>query len=187
MKHTIRWRLAGLAALVLGLAAGAPGTGADDKKGTIIEIDGLKSSTPAAWVEEKPSNTFRLKQFKLPRVGEDKEDALMLVISLGGTGGSVEDNLKRWKSQFTPPAGKSADEAAKVETLKVSGVTATYLDIQGTYTAPPFEKMPPKKDYRMLAVFWDSKTGPYFFRVVGPARTVEHYKKGFEEWVKGFK
>jgi hypothetical protein len=39
----------------------------------------------------------------------------------------------------------------------------------------------------MLAVYWDSKGGPYFFRLVGPARTVEHYKKGFDEWLMGFK
>jgi hypothetical protein len=187
MKRTMWWALPAFAALALALGGVESRAGADDK-GTVIEVDGLKSTTPAQWVEEKPTNTFRLKQFKLPKVGEDKEDALMLVISLGGgSGGSAEDNVKRYKAMFTPPAGKSIDDVAKVETLKVSGITATYLDVHGTYTAPPFEKMPPKKDYRMLAVYWDSKTGPYFFRIVGPAKTVEHYKKGFDDWVKGFK
>src|SRR5262249_30910868 len=98
-----------------------------------------------------------------------------------------EENVKRWKGQFAPPAGKSIDDVSKVEDLTVSGVKATYVDVQGTYTPPPFEKLPPKKDYRMLAVYWGSKNGPYFIRLTGPAKTVEHYKKSFDEWVKGFK
>lgn len=188
MNRSVGWTLLGLG--VLAVALGSAESQADDKKadkGTVVEIDGLKSTTPASWVEEKPANRFRVKQFKLPKVGEDKEDAVMLVMHLEGAGGNAEENVKRWKGMFTAPQGKSIDDVAKVTTFKVGNVPATYVDVAGTYTAPPFEKLPPKKDYRMLAVFWDSKTGPYFFRIVGPAKTVESYQKGFDEWVKGFK
>jgi hypothetical protein len=180
----------GLGLLGLAAAAALLGLGelrAADEKGTVVEIDGLKSRTPAAWVEEKPTTKLRLKQFKLPKVGEDKEDAQLLVIYLEGSGGSAEDNVNRWKDQFIPPKGKSIDEVAKVEKLQVSGVPAVYVDIQGTYKGQAFEKAPPKPDYRMLAVYWGSKKGPYFIRLTGPAKTVEHHKKGFDEWLKGFK
>lgn len=180
----------GLAVILAALGLNQVLAEGDDKKadkGGVVEIDGLKSAAPAAWIEEKPASKLRLKQFRLPKVGEDKEDAVMLVIYLDGQGGSSEENVKRWKGMFTPPPGKSIDDVAKVDTFKVSGVPATYVDVQGTYTAPPFEKQPPKKDYRMLAVYWDSKNGPYFIRLVGPARTVEQYKKGFEDWMKDFK
>lgn len=187
MKHVMKWSLLSLAALagfwwLAGIEAGG-----QDNKGTVVEIDGLKSTTPANWIEEKPTSNLRLKQFKVPKVGDDKEDALMLVIYLDGQGGSVEENVKRWKGLFKPPADKDIDAVTKVETLKVSGVTATYVDVHGTYVAPAFEKQPPKPDSRMLAVYWDSKKGPYFFRLVGPAKTVAENKKGFDEWVKGFK
>jgi hypothetical protein len=160
---------------------------AQDGKGIVVEIDGLKSRTPPEWKEEKPTSNLRLKQFALPKVGDDKEDALMLILHLEGQGGGVEENVKRWKDMFRPPMGKTIDQASEVKTLTVNGVTATYVDVQGTYTAPPFEKAPPKPDFRLLAVYWNSKKGPYFFRLIGPARTVEHYKKGFDEWVQGFK
>src|SRR5262249_6614127 len=152
MKRVMGSGLLGLAAVV-GLLCLSELRAADEK-GTVVEIDGLKSRTPAAWVEEKPTTKLRLKQFKLPKVGEDKEDAQLLVIYLDGQGGSAEENVKRWKGQFAPPAGKSIDDVSKVEDLTVSGVKATYVDVQGTYTPPPFEKLPPKKDYRMLAVYW---------------------------------
>jgi hypothetical protein len=71
-------------------------------------------------------------------------------------------------------------------------VPVTYLDIHGTYSfrSPPFApnaKTMLRPNYRMLAVVFESKKGPYFIRMVGPADTVEHYKKGFDEWIKRFK
>ncbi|HXG09577.1 MAG TPA: hypothetical protein VNK04_07290 [Gemmataceae bacterium] len=186
MKSAFWPALLGFAALAAALGLAEAKAGADDK-GTVVEIDGLKSRAPAEWQEEKPTTKFRLKQFRLPKVGEDKEDAVLLVIHLEGQGGSAEENVTRWKGMFIPPPGKSIDEASEVKKLKVSGVPVTYVDVRGTYKGAPFEKLPPKSDFRMLAVYWDSKGGPYFFRLVGPARTVEHYKKGFDEWLMGFK
>jgi hypothetical protein len=147
----------GFALLASGQTQGA------DEKGTVVEVDGLKSRTPADWKEEKPANKFRLKQFQIPRVEGDKEDAQLLVISLGGgAGGSAEDNVKRWKGLFTPPAGKNIDDVSKVESFKVGDVPVTYVDVQGTYKGATFEKLEPKPDYRMLAVYFDSPAAPSF-------------------------
>ena len=111
---------------------------------------------------------------------------------VGGQGGSVQDNVKRWKAMFIPPKGKKIDDVAKVESFKVGNVNVTYLDVQGTYKFKerPFDpaaKEELRPDHRMLGVVFDSPNGPYFFRLVGPAKTVEHNKKAFEDWVKGFK
>ena len=38
----------------------------------------------------------------------------------------------------------------------------------------------------MVAIYFEGND-PYQIRLTGPAATVEHYKKGFDEWVKGFK
>ena len=48
---------------------------ADDKKGVAVEWGGLKSTTPAGWKEETPSNKMRLAQFKLAKEKGDPEDA----------------------------------------------------------------------------------------------------------------
>ena len=45
--HKVRaWMLAGVAVLALAAA---------DDKGVLVEIDGMKSRTPAEWKEEQPS------------------------------------------------------------------------------------------------------------------------------------
>jgi hypothetical protein len=189
-------RAAGL--MLLAGAALATGLGqvrADQKEGTPVKIDGLTSVAPAKWREEQPSafaKRFRYKQFRLSKVKGDKRDAEMIIFFFQGQGGSAAENVRRWKGMFIPPRGKQVDDVAKVEKMKVGDVPVTYLDIHGTYKfkAAPFvpdaraEKLP---DYRMLGVVFESKNGPYFFRLVGPAKTVEHYKKGFDRFLKSFK
>jgi hypothetical protein len=39
----------------------------------------------------------------------------------------------------------------------------------------------------MLAVHFDAPENIYHIKLVGPARTVEMYKKGFDDWLKAFK
>ena len=106
---------------------------ADEAKGTEVDLDGLKATTPASWKKEDPSNNFRWMQFRIPKVKDDKEDAELAISK--GLGGGANPNVERWKASFKPPAGKSADESAKVEEIKIGGQKATYLDVSGTFTA----------------------------------------------------
>src|SRR5262249_24393603 len=146
---------AGLAALVALAALTATGQAADDKKGVEIVLDDIKSTTPANWVREEPANKMRFAQFKLPRDKDDKADGQLVIFK--GLGGSGKDNVKRWKEMFTPPEGKTLDDVAKVEEIKVAGYDALYLDVSGTYkfkAAPldPAAKEERLPGYRMLAV-----------------------------------
>jgi|SRR5215469_16346075 len=177
-----------LPALALGLALAA--RGADKDQGAVVEMDGLRSHAPAGWKQETPANRMRYAQFRLPKQGEDKADGDVVVFK--GLGGSADANVKRWKGMFQPPAGKSIDDVAKVKEMKIGGRPAVYLDISGTYVVRvrPFDPNSPtekKAGYRMLAVQWDGPDNPYQIRLTGPAKTVEHYKKGFDEWLQGFK
>jgi hypothetical protein len=166
----------------------------DDGKGTVVTLDdGLKSRAPADWKAEKPSNKLRTAQFRIPKAKGDKEDAELVIFFFGpGQGGSVNDNIKRWQGMFEAPEGKKIDDVSKVEKMKVGDVDVTYLDVQGIYLYkfPPFDpnaKVQRKPDYRRLGVVFASKNGPYFITVTGPAKTVAEHKKGFDEWLKGFK
>src|SRR5262249_27368179 len=99
---------------------------------------------------------------------------------------------KRWQGMFEAPEGKKIDDVSKVEKMKVGDVDVTYLDVQGIYLYkfPPFDpnaKVQRKPDYRRLGVVFASKNGPYFITLTGPAKTVAEHKKGFDEWLKGFK
>jgi hypothetical protein len=163
---------------------------AEEKTGPVIEFDGLKSAAPAAWKEEKPAFKMRYKQFRLPKIGDDEADAELLIFR--GLSGSAKENVQRWKNQFQAPAGKKIDDVAKVTELKISGAEATLLDITGAYLfkARPFdadEKPEVRPDYRMLAVQFEVAKTNYHIKLVGPTKTVQHYQKGFDEWLKAFK
>lgn len=156
--------------------------------GGAVMIDNLQSKAPAEWKEEPVTSNLRYKQFRLPKVKGDPDDAVLLLFKLGG---SADDNVKRWKGMFAPPPGAKSDEAAKVSQIKVGSLEAVRLDVHGTYLdkAPgdPAAKAVRRPSYRMIAVQIEGKTSPYQIRFVGPAKTVEHYKKGFDDWLKGFK
>ncbi len=68
----------------------------------------------------------------------------------------------------------------------------TYLDIYGTYLDkfPPFApnaKTVKRPHYHMLAAHFEGPKNPYHIKLIGPEKTVEHYRKGFDEWLKNFK
>ena len=160
---------------------------------TTVTLDGLKSDAPASWKTQEPSNKFRAYQFSVPKAAGDKEDGELVIFFFGaGSGGGVDDNLKRWKGMFQPPEGKSIDDVSKVEKHKIAGVDVTYLDVKGTYLSkfPPFDpnaKVTKKENFRRLGVVFASENGPYFITLTGPAKTVDESKKTFDDWLKGFK
>jgi len=170
---------------------------ADEKKeaqkGVVVEIDDLKSAAPAGWKQEEVDAKFRTHHFRIPHVADDKTDADLTIFFFGtGSGGTAEANVKRWKGMFIPPEDKKIEDVAKVEEFKVGNVNVTYLDVQGTYKFKerpfdPASKEELRPDHRMLGVVFESPKGPYFFRFVGPAKTVTENKKAFEDWVKAFK
>jgi len=163
----------------------------DKGKGIEVSLDGLKSTTPGDWKEEAPANRMRFMQFRLPKKGDDKEDAELIIFK--GLGGGSKANIERWKKQFVPPKGKSIDDVAEVKEMKLGDRPASFLDVQGTYlfNPQPFNprsKAEEKPHYRMLALYFvGPKDEPYQIKLTGPAKTVEAYKKGFDEWLKNFK
>ena len=62
----------------------------------------------------------------------------------------------------------------------------TTLDITGTYKAPFAADQGPKKDHRMLAAIVETPDdGPYFFRLVGPKKTVQANAEAYKAMLKG--
>jgi hypothetical protein len=186
MRRALWLLLLGCGALALNVC----GANGDDKKGTPVELDGLRSEAPAAWKEEEPANRMRYMQFRLPKVKDDKADAELVIFK--GFGGSAKDNIKRWKEQFIPPEGKKIDDVAKVMEMKVAGAELSYLDVRGTYLfkarpIDPDAKAERRPDYRMLAVHFEGPKNVYHIKLVGPAKTIEHHRAGFDDWLKAFK
>ncbi len=177
----MRLLLTATAALLVGGAAAA-----DDKKGTTVEMAGMKSVAPADWKEETPSNNMRMAQFKLPKEEGDKDDAELAVFVFPGGSGTVKQNLDRQLAKFVADGRK-----ATTDKVKVGGIDAVYQDVTGTYKKKKFpmaEEFTPVEGYRQLYVVFEGKDGKqYYLTLLGPQKTVEKHKKGFEEWLKNFK
>ena len=106
-----------------------------ENKGPVTEIDGLKSKTPDTWKQQEPNSSMRAYHFIIPKEKGDEHDAELIVFFFGrGGGGGVKANITRWKGLITPPAGKTIDDVAKVEEMKVGDVKVTVFDASGTYT-----------------------------------------------------
>jgi hypothetical protein len=182
-----RFAIAALLGFSLSLAVRA------DDKGTETEIDGLKSHIPAAWKAQSPSGQERVYQFIIPKSEGDKDDAQLIVFFFGaGQGGGIEANIQRWKNMVKPAEGAKESDTYKTTESKVGDVKVTMFEANGTYmfkkrAFDPNEKPEPRPDYRMVAVIFESKNGPYYFRMYGPQKTMEANKKGFEDWIKNFK
>ena len=150
----------------------------------------LKYQVPAGWVNEKPSSSMRVAQYKLPKVAGDGEDASLVLYFFGsGQGGGVTDNVDRWVNQMEQPDGHPSKDKAKIETLTVHGLKVTTVDISGTYTA----QMSPGSDtrhndgnQRLLAAVVETPKGNYFAKLIGPEKTVSHWNQSFGEYVKSF-
>jgi hypothetical protein len=164
-----------------------------DGQGTETEIDGMKSRAPAAWKSQDPSGKERVYQFTIPKAEGDKDDAQLIIFFFGaGQGGGIEANIQRWKNMVKPAEGAKESDTYKTSDFKVGDVKVTMFEANGTYmfkkrAFDPEEKPEPRPDYRMVAVVFESKNGPYYIRMYGPQKTMEANRKGFEDWIKGFK
>lgn len=174
----------------LAVAVGGAAFAAD--KGTPVELSGLKGTAPAGWKEEAPSNRLRAAQFKLEKDKGDAEDAEVAVFVSPG-GGGIDANLKRQENTFKVPDGVKKEDANKLEDVTVGGYKGKYQDLKGTYQfkAAPFDpnsKVTEKEKFRQLyVIFEDDNKQTISIRLVGPEKTVEKHKKGFEEFIKSFK
>lgn len=143
-----------------------------EKATQVVEVKDIKLTVPKAWKQEKPSNQFRVAQFKIDAAEGDKEGAELVITQFGGGGGGVDDNIKRWINQF-----EAKDRKAKVSKGKsklgeyvVADVTGTYLKPDG----PPIAgKTKPTPGSRVLNVMlMIEEKGVYFLKLAGPEKTV---------------
>ncbi len=160
----------GLFAVVLAAASNTPPSAAG----------GLRWTVPAVWqaAAERP---MRVATYAIP-AAEGQEAGECGVFFFGrGQGGSVEDNLTRWKGQFEPPP------TAKPVERSVNGLKVHEISLSGTYLAPggPMMQSQGKKPgWRLLGAIVEAPDGLVFFKCTGPAATIAKAEKDFAALVK---
>ena len=157
--------LAFLLAVVVG--DHARGEDAPTKK---VKVGDITLVVPITWKQQPPVNRLRLAQFEIPVSGNDKEPAELSVFNFGA-GGTVDQQVDRWKGQFLPANRKFSMERGKIELGEY-----VLVNLAGTYkkpTGPPvLRKTKSMPGAEMLVAMIRTENGTYFLKLVGLKATV---------------
>ena len=140
----------------------------------------LSAVAPKGWVAQQPSSSMRVAQYGLP--GPAGEATLGIFFFGPGQGGSVEANIERWFGQFTQEDGQPAQ--GRRWTRQVGDIEITGVDVSGTFSAGMgMGDTTPQAGYRMLGAIAVHRLGTVFFKMTGPAQTVEQWVASFDEFI----
>jgi len=143
-------------------------------------IAGVHWTVPQGWTA-RPKLQMRAATYEVPSPIQGVEPGDCGVFYFGnGQGGSVNENLNRWISQFES-GGKHAFASKEVNNLKV-----TMIQVSGTYLSPSgpmMESQAKKPNYRLLGAIVESPQGLVFFKLTGPAQTIDASESGFNQLV----
>jgi hypothetical protein len=150
----------------------------------------LKYDMPEGWISKPLSSKMRLADFVLPKAEGDAEDASLVVTFFGGQGGTVQANFDRWITQMDQPDGRASKDLAKTSVLRTHDLTLSIMDLPGTFVA---EKAPGsaehhnKPGFHLRAAVIEGQGGPYFVRLVGPAKTVAKWDAAVQAFFKSLR
>jgi hypothetical protein len=147
-------------------AAPQEATGDAPALGPDVDLDVLQFAATDKWVRKQPRSGFVLAEFSLPKAEGDERDGRLTVSTAGG---SIGDNVDRWRKQFGgKPQKESKDE------VELAGVTVTVVDFSGKFNdqagmmGPSVER----EGYRMLGAIIPVKGTLYFVKSYGPEKTM---------------
>jgi hypothetical protein len=165
------------AALMLALA------GADDAVKS-MKADELSFDVPSKWKVETVKSKMRKAQLKVDPAEGDAEPAELVLFVFPNGAGTVEANIKRWEGQFVDADGKAPK--AKVEEKKGKNVDVTRVEVGGRFVAavtPGAAEKNDKPGFRLLGAIVQTPSRGYFFRMVGPDKTVKSAAPGFDAMI----
>lgn len=149
-----------------------------DSLANTLKLFGFQLNIPSHWVSEVPTNEMRILQFG---VGDDPQ-LKVFGFHFGKRDNLVEANIDRWRQEFI------AITEEKRIALKDSEMTLVY--IKGVYkrkASSMSEVYEEEKDFVTLAAIVPSEIGPYFFKMVGPAKIIDNEINSFKEFLNSKK
>ena len=148
----------------------------------------LQYQTPPGWIQEPPSSSMRVAQYRLPRAEGDEENATLALFYFGPqAGGGTQANIDRWVSQMSGSGG-GAPINHGITKAEANGMQISTVDVSGTYAGDGGMMgggtPTPKPNYRLLASVIETAHGNYFFKLTGPEATVQKWLSGYQGMLK---
>jgi hypothetical protein len=142
---------------------------------------GLRWTAPGSWRVE-PAQSMRAATYSAAPVPGDTARAECAIYFFGqGQGGSIGDNIDRWKSQFSLTSGAAAP--ARVTTRVSRGLRFTLLDTacNDSGLGGPMGGGRVVPGYRLLGAIVEGPGGNVFIKFTGPERTIGANQLQFEQ------
>lgn len=135
----------------------------------------LVLEVPAAWPQQRQASRIIEHEFSAPAAEGDKTPGRLTMMSAGG---SVKDNIDRWRGQFV-----SNDAEPIVKQKQVDGMKVHLVDLQGTYNdrRGPFAPGVRRENYRMFGAIVDREGSLYFLKFYGPKKTMKAHEEAFQK------
>jgi hypothetical protein len=145
-----------------------------------LDLDTLHWTVPKTWVRKTPRSSFVQAEYALPVAEGDKATG-RLTLSIAG--GSVKDNIDRWRGQFSDKPKEAA------ETLDGGGVKVTLVDFSGTFhdSRGPMAPTVECPDYRMLGAIFGAGGQMHFVKAYGPSKTMAARAEEIRGFVRSLK
>ncbi len=129
---------------------------------------GMKFLVPTAW-KSLPLSQMQMgiiaAKFGMPEISAD------VSLTLSATGGSLEDNVRRWEDQF------SGGEPPVRDVLSMGAEQATIVRLQGRFT-PGFGRSP-EENWSMTGVIIPMAGQNYYLKLTGPTPDVARAEEEF--------
>jgi hypothetical protein len=142
-----------------------------------VVVDGLKMAVPIEWVQAPGASAMRKAEFTLPGPGGD---VALVVYRFAGGAGSAEQNIERWRGQMT----LAPDAPVEAFELEPNGLRLSGVDLRGRFAGQSMPGAPPQPavdDARLLAVAIEGSGDPYYFKLVGSAKTIDVWADAWTE------
>lgn len=145
---------------------------------------GLTAPKSVMWIEHPPSSTMRAANYTVP--GRNGNEAAHVVVFYFGPtqGGTIEDNISRWRSQFQLDDNGDLLEP-KIERFDVDSMAVTLVELVGEWQEMGSASFKPDQIYIMAIV--EAPVGKVFIRFTGQTATIEANRKDFLAMIRGLR
>ncbi len=137
---------------------------------------GLTAPKPVTWIEHPPTGSMRAANYTVP--GRDGSEAAHIVVFYFGPtqGGTIEDNISRWRSQFQVTDSGDLPEP-KIDRFDVDSMAVTLVELAGEWQEMGSASFTPDRVFLMAIV--EAPLGRVFIRFTGSTATVEVNRQAF--------
>jgi len=151
---------------------------------TVASFLGLTAPKPVTWIEHPPTGSMRAANYTVP--GRDGNEAAQIVVFYFGPtqGGTIDDNLNRWRSQFQLDENGDLPEP-KIDRFEVGSIPVTLVELAGAWQEMGTASFTPDQVFLMAIV--EAPVGRVFIRFAGQTATVEANRDAFMEMILGLR